>query len=115
MKNKIGVQLKSIKENKKILEVLKKNKKSNLPFMTIFVGKSNNHSLIEYALLVNKSQFKLSVTRNKIKRQLRSILQNSNFNGGVKILFKPNSLYLKKEYKEIQQLIYQTLNNNHGK
>lgn len=112
MKNKIGTQLISIKENKKIVEVLKNNRKINLPFISLFLSKNKNLSTIEYALLVNKSQFKLSVTRNKIKRQLRNILIDSEFGGGFKILFKPNSLYLKKQYQEVKQSIYKSLNKN---
>ncbi len=109
MKNKIGTTLTSLKTNNQIVEVLKKNKKFNLPFLTICIGRNTNRSNIEYALLVNKSQFKLAVDRNKIKRQLRTILLTSEFKGGIKILFKPNSLYFKKRFFEIKNSINKTI------
>lgn len=109
MKNKIGTTLNSIKTNRQIVEVLKKNKKFNLSYLTIYIGKNNNKSSIEFALLVNKTQFKLAVQRNKIKRQLRNILLTSEFKGGMKLLFKPNSLYLKKTFQEIKENIFKTI------
>lgn len=109
MKNKIGITLTSLKTNKQIVEVLKKNKRFNLPFITICIGRHTNKSNIEYALLVNKSQFKLAVDRNKVKRQLRNILSTSEFKGGIKLLFKPNSLYLRKAFSEIKDSINKTI------
>lgn len=116
MKDNLGTKLTSIKTNKGIVEVLKKNQKTNLPFITLWFARINNKSLIEYALLVNKSQFKLAVVRNKIKRQLRSILTTSDLKGGLKILLKPNSLYLKKDYLEIKKnIINKILKYQNGK
>lgn len=109
MKDNLGTKLTSIKTNKAIVEVLKMNKKINLPFITLWFARINNKSQIEYALLVNKSQFKLAVVRNKIKRQLRSILITSELKGGLKILLKPNSLYLKKDFAEIKQTIIKSI------
>lgn len=109
MKDNSSIALVSIKTNADILSVLKKNKKVNLPIGTIWLSYSNNKSQIEYALLVNKSNFKLAVTRNKIKRQLRNILIQSNFKGGIKLLIKPNPVYLKKDYQTIKELIIKTI------
>ena len=105
MKNKIGVQLNSIKTNNKIVSVLKQSQKFHLPYLTIYLTKNSNKSLVEYALLVNKSQFRLATTRNKIKRQLRAILSTGDFKGGIKLLIKPNTLFLKKEFLQIQKSI----------
>jgi len=115
MKNKSGIKLLAIKTNDQIVELLKKNKKSNLPFATIWMNKINDKSLIEYALLVNKSQFKLAVSRNKVKRQLRNILINSELKGGLQILIKPNAIYLKKSYSELSEAIIKTINKYNGK
>lgn len=110
MKNNSETKLIAIKDNKDIVNALKKGKRLNLPFATLWVVKDNDKSSIYYALLVNKSQFKLAVTRNKVKRQLRDILIKSNLNGGIKVLIKPNAIYLKKEYSEISQAILKILN-----
>ncbi|MCQ2747826.1 MAG: ribonuclease P protein component [Mycoplasmoidaceae bacterium] len=73
------------------------------------MSKHSNKSEIDYALLVNKTQFKTAVVRNKIKRQLRSMLSNSDLSGGIKILIKPNSTYLKKSYSTIEQQLIATI------
>ena len=116
MKNKSGIKLVAIKDNKQIVNILKKNKKVSLSFVTIWYYKSTNKSLINYALLVNKSQFKLAVTRNKIKRQLRNILIASDIKGGLDILIKPNAIWLKKQYLELSINIINTITKfNNGK
>lgn len=107
MKNKSAINLVSIRTNNEIVQVLKTGKKLNLPYLTIWLIKQVNKSQIQYGLLVNKTQFKLAVSRNKVKRQLRNILINSQLKGGIKILLKPNSTYLKKTYQQIKE---QTLN-----
>jgi len=110
MKSNSGAVLVSIKSNNEIFETLKKAKRINLPFTTIWISRSKELSNSQYALLVNKSQFKLAVTRNKIKRQLRNILIASELKKGMRILIKPNSLILKREYSNIKELINETIN-----
>lgn len=109
MKNKSSIVLNSIKTNNEIVEVLKSSKKLNLPYITIWLSRQNNKHEIQYALLVNKSQFKLAVLRNKVKRQLRNILINSEFKGGIKLLFRPNSTIINKQFSDISNKIYQTI------
>ena len=109
MKNKIGSVLVSIKTNNQILDVFKKSKKINITSGTIWFCKNLNTNQISYALLLNKTYFKLAVTRNKIKRQLRNMLINSDLCGGFNVLIKPNTNYLKKEYKENETLIIKTI------
>lgn len=110
MKNKSSTTLVSIKTNNEIVAVLQNSKKLNLPFATIRIAKYNNKSQIQYGLLVNKNQFKLAVQRNKVKRQLRNILINSDLMGGIKILIKPNSTWLKKDYSQTKTIMINTIN-----
>ncbi|MCQ3908534.1 MAG: ribonuclease P protein component [Mycoplasmoidaceae bacterium] len=110
MKNKSSTILLSIKTNDEIVQTLKSGRKLNLPFITIWLTRQSNKSQIQYALLVNKTQFKLAVVRNRVKRQIRNILINSQLIGGVKILLKPNITYLKKTYSEIETQIIKTIN-----
>ncbi|MCQ2956377.1 MAG: ribonuclease P protein component [Mycoplasmoidaceae bacterium] len=63
-------------------------------------------------MLVNKTQFKLAVSRNKVKRQLRNILITSNLKGGIKLLIKPNSTFLKKTYSQNKELLIQSITRN---
>lgn len=102
MKNRSSVVLSSIKTNKEIVQILKSSRKFNLPYLSLWIGKQHDKSKIYYALLVNKSQFKKAVARNKVKRQLRNILITSEIKGGIKLLIKPNSNYLKKTYLQIK-------------
>lgn len=110
MKNKASIVLISIKTNNEIVEILKFGKKFNLPFATLWFVKQANKSQVKYALLVNKTQFKLAVTRNKVKRQLRSVLMSSEIKGGIQVLIKPISTYLKKDYSYIKENIVKTIN-----
>ena len=109
MKNKSSVVLTSIKTNKEIVQLLKNSKKLNLPYITMWLARQTNKSQIQYALLVNKTQFKLAVARNKVKRQLRNILINSELKGGIRLLLKPNSTYLKRTFSQIQEQITNTI------
>ena len=103
MKDRSSTTLTSIKTNQSIVQLLKNSKKLNLPYITIWLGKQSDKSKIDYALLVNKNQFKLAVQRNKVKRQLRNILITSDLVGGIKLLFKPNATWLNKSYLEIKE------------
>lgn len=109
MKDNSSIKLVSLKTNTEIVSILKRNKKVNLPIGTIWLTRHSNKTQINYALLVNKTSFKLAVTRNKIKRQLRNILIQSNLSGGLNILIKPNPIYLKKDYSTNKQLIINTI------
>lgn len=109
MKDKAGTLLTSIKTNNEIVKLLKTSKKINLPCLTLWLNKQANKSKIDFALLVNKTQFKLAVSRNKVKRQIRNILITSELKGGLKLLIKPNSTYLKKTYSQIKELLIQTI------
>jgi len=109
MKSNSGTILLAIKTNNSIVEILKQSKRINLPFATLWISYSNQFNDSQYALLVNKSQFKLAVTRNKVKRQLRNILISSELKKDMRILIKPNSLILKRDYSNIKQIINETI------
>lgn len=114
MKNSSSITLTSIKTNKNIVQQLKTSKRINLPYITLWIGKGFERNKIQYALLLSKTQFKLAVIRNKIKRQLRNILIKSNWSGGMSILFKPNQLWLKKTYLELESAIIKIVNTYHN-
>ena len=109
MKDKASTVLISIKTNTEIVNLLKSGKKLNLPYLTLWLGKQTNKSQIQYGLLVNKTQFKLAVERNKVKRQLRNILISSDLKGGIKILIKPNATFSKRKYSQIKEQLISTI------
>ena len=109
MKDRSSTTLTSIKTNQSIVQLLKNSKKLNLPYITIWLSKQSDKTKIDYALLVNKNQFKLAVLRNKVKRQLRNILITSELKGGIKLLLKPNSNWLKRTYSQIREELIKTI------
>lgn len=109
MKDRALTTLVSIKTNDDIVKLLKHSRKLNLPYLTLWIARQSNKSQIDYALLVNKTQFKHAVSRNKVKRQLRNILISSELKGGIQLLIKPNSNYLKKTYLQIKEQLIQTI------
>lgn len=100
MKSKNAIKLVSLKLNKDIVKILHKGKKIILKNSDVWIAKSNHENIFKYALLVNKSYFKLAVTRNKIKRILRSLLQEIVTVGGFIFLIKPTSEFAKFSYNQ---------------
>ena len=100
MKSKNEIKLISLKLNKDIVKILHKGKKIILKNSDIWFCKSNNKNIFRYALLVSKSYFKLAVTRNKIKRILRTLLQEIVTVGGFIFLIKPTSEFIKSSYNQ---------------
>ena len=100
MKSKNAIKLVSLKLNKDIAKVLHKGKKITLKNSNIWLAKSINETTFKYALLVNKSYFKLAVTRNKIKRILRSLLQEIVTTGGLIFLIRPTSNFINFSYNQ---------------
>lgn len=109
MKDKASTFLVSIKTNKEIVQILKSGRKLNLPYLTMWLSRQANKSQIDYALLVNKTQFKHAVSRNKVKRQLRNILITSELKGGIKLLLRPNATWLKRTYSQIREELIKTI------
>lgn len=67
-------------KNKKIFKKIFKNKTSFYSLYFTFIYKPNDVKHLRYAILISKKNEKKAVHRNKIKRQIRSILRNCEFN-----------------------------------
>ncbi len=86
-------------------------------FFIIYVSK-NNLSYFRYAIAPNKKNFKLSVERNKIKRQIRSIISDlKNEISEIDFLVIPKNNYFdtnfltkKKDLLNLIAKIYLKLN-----
>lgn len=113
MKNKNSIEIVSIKSNDDIVKVLHHGKKIVLKNAVVWLIKSKNFNSLKYALLVNKSNFKLAVTRNRIKRILRKILFEITSFGGLAILIKPNVSFISFSYNENKQFILDIFNEYH--
>ncbi len=108
MKSKNAIKLVSLRLNKDIVKVLHKGKKITLKNSSIWLVKFNNKAVFKYALLVNKSYFKLAVTRNKIKRTLRSLLQEIVTTGGLTFLIRPTSDFINFSYNQNKHFFIET-------
>ena len=100
MKSKNNLPLKTIKKNDDFVLILKSGKKIKNETFNIWIKKNNLDSYINYGLIVAKTHFKKAVARNRIKRQLRSMLQKINFTSNISILIRPNENFIKNKYQE---------------
>ncbi len=100
MKSKNAIKLISLKLNVDIVKILHKGKKIILKNSDVWLLKTDNKAVFKYALLVNKSYFKLAVVRNKIKRILRSLLQEIVMVGGIAFLIRPKSEFINFSYNQ---------------
>jgi ribonuclease P protein component len=93
MKNKIP----TIKKRSDFETLMKKGKViSNGVFLLRFV---NNPTQMRYAIATNKKIFRTAVLRNKIKRQIRTFLQNLNDLKKKDILIIVKNTYNKNSYE----------------
>lgn len=87
--------------NKKDFQNLFKNRTCYYSsYFTIFATKNKvNH--YRFAISVNRKNEKKAVNRNKIKRQIRSILkENKNVNHSMDLLIIPKKNFLKCEFSK---------------
>lgn len=83
----------NVLRNKKDFSNLFKNKSTYYSSFFIIYAYKNNLGWLRYAIAANKKNFKTAVERNKIKRQIRSIvrgLENKNIPADILIIPKNN-------------------------
>lgn len=94
-----------IKKNEEIIKILKKKKTVGDKYFVIYFTDKSKEDYFRYAVSVNK-KYGTAPERNKIKRQVRSIIQNKSNtirNTDFFIVIKLKAKELK--YKEIEQKI----------
>lgn len=83
----------NVLRSKKDFSNLFKNKTTYYSSFFIIHAVKNNLGYLRYAIAINKKNFKTAVERNKIKRQIRSILrelENKDINADILIIPKNN-------------------------
>ncbi len=105
----------ALSRNEEFKTLLKKKKVSN-KYVTIFFGYlSNKNSKRLNISFVTKKKIGNAVKRNKIKRQLRNIINNLvnkisiKLNYSYLVIAKPTML--NSEFKDIKETLFQEFNN----
>ena len=105
----------ALSKNEEFKTLLKKKKVSN-KYVTIFFGYlSNKNSKRLNISFVTKKKIGNAVKRNKIKRQLRNIINNLvnkisiKLNYSYLVIAKPTML--NSEFKDIKETLFQDFNN----
>ncbi len=111
MKSKIV----ALSKNEEFLNLFKKKKVDN-KFVTIFFGQLNNKNDKKLNIsFVTKKKIGNATRRNKIKRQLRSIMNDAvkkisiKFHYSYVVIAKPSML--NNEFKNIKEILFQEFKN----
>ena len=105
----------ALSKNEEFKSLLKKNKVSN-KYVTIFFGKLNNKNNKKLNISFSvKKKIGNAVCRNKIKRRLRSIVNDAVKKISVKMdysyLVIPKQNIINSEFKNIKQTLFQEFEN----
>lgn len=87
-----------------------KNSRNNLFDIKYFSNpeiKSN-----KYAVILSSKTFKKAVTRNKIKRQIYSLVEKFEAKAGCFVLIYPKKEIEKVLFQDLKKELYNVLNNN---
>ena len=101
----------ALSKNEEFKNLLKKNKISN-KYVTIFFGTLDNKNSKKFNISFSvKKKIGNAVKRNKIKRRLRSIMNDAtkkisiNFNYSYLVISKPSML--NNDFKNIKETLFQ--------
>ncbi|HCD73371.1 MAG TPA: ribonuclease P protein component [Helicobacter sp.] len=102
-----------VKKNTEIEAILKKKRYSSNPYFSLYVKKQDETNHFRYAISVSK-KIGNAVVRNKLKRQIRSIIRVVCFKDGYDffIIARPKILgtsYLEKKQALLNLFIQQNL------
>lgn len=99
--------------SKKDFEKLFEKKTSYYSSFFIIHASKNNKPTFRFAISVNKKNFKKAVDRNKIKRQIRSIIREiENKKIGIDFLIIPKNNFLKAEFLKKKNDLLKLLSKN---
>lgn len=66
----------------------------------------------KYGVILSGKIFKKAIERNKIKRQIYSIIENLEQKKGFFLLIYPKKIILDSTFQDLQKELYNVLNNN---
>ena len=95
-----------IKKSKEIEDVLKNKRYAANPYYTIYIKENNENHHFRYAISVNKKIGK-AVVRNRLKRQVRSIISQINIKDNIDVFIIVRSKVLDIDFNEMnKQILY---------
>ena len=95
-----------IKKSKEIEDVLKNKRYAANPYFTIYIKENNENHHFRYAISVNKKIGK-AVVRNRLKRQVRSIISQINIKDNIDVFIIVRSKVLDIDFNEMnKQILY---------
>lgn len=93
-----------IKKSKEIEDVLKNKRYAANPYFTIYIKENNENHHFRYAISVNKKIGK-AVVRNRLKRQVRSIISQINIKDNIDVFIIVRSKVLDIDFNEMNKHI----------
>lgn len=95
-----------IKKSKEIEDVLKNKRYAANPYFTIYIKENNENHHFRYAISVNKKIGK-AVVRNRLKREVRSIISQINIKDNIDVFIIVRSKVLDIDFNEMnKQILY---------
>lgn len=96
-----------LKDGNQIQNVLKHNKKLFNNICNIYYLKVNENKPYKIAIIVSKKISKLAVVRNKVKRQIRAIIDSMNIQlVGIHIVIIAKSVWLDTDYINCKKTLF---------
>jgi len=87
-----------------------KNSRNNLFDIKYFSNSEIKHN--KYAVILSGKTFKKAIERNKIKRQIYSLIEKFPKKKGSLILIYPKKEIINIQFQDLQKELYNILNNN---
>lgn len=98
-----------IKENREYNRIINNNKPFKYKDFVLYIEKNENYIPYKFGFSVGKKVGN-AVTRNRIKRQIKSILDKKIYENGFKCIIIVRKSILEKEYSEIENILNEILN-----
>lgn len=99
-----------IQKNEDYNRIIKNIKPYKYKDYMIFVEKNNNINNYAFGFSISKKLCN-AVTRNKIKRQLKSIIDKKHYQKSFNCIIMVRKSILEKTYQEMEQVLLEALDN----
>lgn len=94
-----------IKHNYDFKKIIENNKPFKTQSFIIYLDSNFDNEYYKFGISVGK-KIGNAVVRNRVKRQLRSIIDKKNYKNGTKCIIIVRKEFLNKNYTEIEQELF---------